>query len=152
MASKSHRDMSSAVAFAQVYATQLKKYYQENKPKAKRIIPILDKIINAAEQQLVYFRKEICYKDLEKISKKVDSFNASTSQEMGKKETVSFIIGQLAERICELSINNSKSGNIERIESVLKPMEELYKYLAEVDRSHGAEETGTDIFRIWEAA
>lgn len=152
MASKSHRDMSSAVAFAQVYATQLKKYYQENKPKAKRIIPILDKIINAAEQQLVYFRKEICYKDLEKISKKVDSFNASTSQEMGKKETVSFIIGQLAERICELSINNSKSGNIERIESVLKPMEELYKYLAEVDRSHGSEETGTDIFRIWEAA
>lgn len=72
MASKSHRDMSSAVAFAQVYATQLKKYYQENKPKAKRIIPILDKVINAAEQQLVYFRKEICYKDLEKISKKVD--------------------------------------------------------------------------------
>ena len=152
MASKSHRDMSSAVAFAQVYATQLKKYYQENKPKAKRIIPILDKIINAAEQQLVYFRKEICYKDLEKISKKVDSFNASTSQEMGKKETVSFIIGQLAERICELSIKNSKSGNIERIESVLKPMEELYEYFADVDRSHGAEETGTDIFRVWEAA
>lgn len=71
---------------------------------------------------------------------------------MGKKETVSFIIGQLAERICELSIKNSKSGNIERIESVLKPMEELYEYFAEVDRSHGAEEVGTELFQAWEAA
>lgn len=152
MASRSVREMAMAVAFADLYAKQLMDYYKKEKPGVKRIFPILDRIIEAAEPQLVFFRDAMTIGDLVKIAKKVDNFNSSTTNEMGKKETVSFIIGQLAERICELTEKGSRTGNIERIEAVLKPMEELYEYFAEVDRSHGAEEIGTELFQAWEAA
>lgn len=152
MASRSHREMSMAVAFAEIYAKQLRAYYAKEKPGVKRIFPILERIIHDSEVQLEYFRRKIDLKDIEKIAKKVDSFNSSTANVMGKKETVSFIISQIAERICELTERDSTSGHIERLEAVLKPVEELYEYFAEVDRSHGAEEAGTELFQAWEAA
>ena len=152
MASRTHREMAMAVAFASTYAKQLRDYYAKEKPGVKRIFPILERIIHDAEIQLEYFGRQIDTKDLDKVSRKVDSFNASTANEMGMKETVSFIIGQLAERICQLVEHGSTSGHIERLESVLKPMEELYEYFADVDRSHGAEEVGTELFQAWEAA
>lgn len=152
MASRTHREMAMAVAFAEIYAKQLRAYYAKEKPGVKRIFPILERIIHDAEIQLVYFREAMDLCDLVKIAKKVDAFNASTTNEMGMKETVSFIIGQLAERICQLAEHGSTSGHIERLEFVLKPMEELYEYFADVDRSHGAEEVGTELFQAWEAA
>ena len=152
MASRSHREMAAAIGFADVFSKQLKAWYQAEKPRAKRIIPILDRIIEAAETQLLYFRKELTINDVVKhIGNKVDRFNATTRNCMDKKESAAFIIGMIAERICELTEKGAKPDHIERLESVLKPMEELYEYLDEVIKDD-IEEESSGLFKAWEAA
>ena len=152
MASRSHREMAMSVSFAEVFSKQLKAWYQAEKPRAKRIIPILDRIIEAAETQLLYFRKELTLNDVIKhIGNKVDRFNATTLNSMDKKESAAFIIGMIAERICELNEKGAKPDHIERLESVLKPMEALYEYLDEVDRDDIEAESSV-LFKAWEAA
>ena len=152
MASRSHREMAMSVSFAEVFSKQLKTWYQAEKPRAKRIIPILDRIIESADRELVYFRQELTFNDLFRhISNKVDKFNSITSNSMDKKEATAFIIGLLSERVCELAEKGSRSGHLERLESVLAPMVELYEYFEEVNHDD-IEEESSGLFKAWEAA
>lgn len=152
MASRSYRDMAAAVGFAGVFSRQLKDYYQKEKPRAKRVVPIIDRVIEAAEKQLFHFRKELTVNDVFRhISDRVDKFNATTGNSMDEKEATAFIIGMLAERINELNMKGSRSGHLERLESVLKPLEELYEYFDVVNRSD-VEEDSFKLFNAWEAA
>lgn len=152
MASRTHREMAAAVGFAEVFSKQLKDYYQEEKPRAKRIIPILDRVIEAAENQLLYFRKELTIKDvIDHIGGKVDRFNAATENGGDMKESALFILGMITERICELQEHNSKSGHIDRLEAVLAPMNELYDYFEDV-KKEDVEDASIKFFKAWEAA
>ena len=153
MASRTHRDMAIAVSMAEIFSDQMTGYYQAEKPKVKRIRPLLDDLKKASRSAVEFFSKGLDEKDVfVRITGKVDSFNSSIENKMDAKQAVVFIIGLVAERICELTEKKSGSVKVEKLEPVLTALEAIYEYFSEVDRSQGAEEKGTGYFMAWEAA
>ena len=153
MASRTHRDMAIAVSMAEIFSDQMTGYYQAEKPKVKRIRPLLDDLKKASREAVSFFSKGLDEKDVfVKIVKKVDGFNNAIENKMDAKQAVVFIIGLVSERICELSQKNIHNEKIGKLEPVLRSLEAIYEYFYEVDRSQGAEEEGAGYFMAWEAA
>ena len=153
MASRTHRDMAIAVSMAEIFSDQMTGYYQAEKPKVKRIRPLLDDLKKVSREAVSFFSKGLDEKDVfVKIVKKVDGFNNAIENRMDAKQAVVFIIGLVSERICELSQKNIRNEKIGKLEPVLRSLEAIYEYFSEVDRSQGAEEKGTGYFMAWEAA
>lgn len=112
----------------------------------KRIRPLLDDLKKVSRAAVEFFSKGLDGKDIfVRIAGKVDNFNSSIENRMDAKQAAVFIIGLVAERICELTEKKSGSGKIEKLEPVLKALEAIYEYFSEVDRSMGAEKKELDI-------
>ena len=116
MASRTHRDMAIAVSMAEIFSDQMTGYYQAEKPKVKRIRPLLDDLKKVSREAVSFFSKGLDEKDVfVKIVKKVDGFNNAIENRMDAKQAVVFIIGLVSERICELSQKNIRNEKIGKL-------------------------------------